>query len=57
MIKIINPDKWTQNKKAWWNIYGTYEGARSLVAKINTKGLAYIVAQKFTEIYQVVEIE
>lgn len=57
MVKIVNIDKWTQNKKAWWNIYGIYEGARTLVAKINSKGLAYIVAQKFTEIYQVVEIE
>ena len=47
------------SKKIWYEIYGVNkhypDEEKTLLAKVKSKGLAYIVAQKLTDLY-IVEI-
>lgn len=57
MVTIANTEKWERNKKIWWNIYGIHNGSKTLLAKVNSKGLAYMATKTFSEIYEEVIIE
>ena len=41
----------------WWDIYVNIDGKKTVLAKVKSKGLAYIVMQRLAEIYGRVGIE
>ena len=43
--------------KIWYEIYGTNNNEETLLAKVKSKGLSYILAEKLKEIYKNVRIQ
>lgn len=43
--------KLKSKNKTWWNVFADVDGKKTVLAKVKSKGLAYIIMQRLTEIY------
>ena len=56
MMVITNQNAWQTSRKQWWELYAYKDDSCSYVARVKSKGLAYIVAQQLLTVYPKIEI-
>jgi hypothetical protein len=44
-------------QKLWYSVYGNVYGKKTVLAKVRSKGFAYLVMQRLSELYDKVGIE